>query len=401
MPARSFISYLFACMTLTHIQPVAVRTQPRVAEIAWFDDLCGGDTAYISVLDSKRRSSFAHCRKILLTADQLGYRNILLPNSYTVGQDTLTFAAGVAPDTSRINLLTAIRCGELHPPMLARSIATLDHLLKGRLTINIINSDLPGYREDAGYRYQRCAETIEILKQAWTQERIVHRGEIYQLDLPADPAKPYQQNGGPLLYFGGISDGAREVCARYCDVFLMWPETEESLYATMQDVSARAARHGRTIDFGLRIHVIVRETEAEARAYARKLMSKFNAEQGLALKNRAQDAQSLGVLRQNELRESADDEGFVEPLLWTEIGKARSGCGGALVGDPDQIVEKINRYLDMGFRSFIFSGYPLLEESKLFARYVLPRLPNVSMPELQKRIPAGTPVTPLTTAVLK
>ncbi len=388
-------------MPLTSIQPVSIRTSQRVAEVSWFDDLCGGDTAYLSVLDGERRSSFAHCSDITLTAEQLGYSNILLPTSYTVGQDVLTFASGIAPQTSKINLLTAIRCGEIHPPMLARALAALDHMLHGRLTINIINSDLPGYREDAAFRYQRCAETIEILKQAWTQDRIQHKGEIYNFDMPSDPAKPYQQNGGPLLYFGGTSEGAREVCAKYCDMFLMWPETEELLYETMQDMSARAARYGRSIDFGLRIHVIVRETESEARAYARKLMSKFDAQRGLEIKSRAQDSWSLGVHRQNQLREQADLEGFIEPLLWTDIGKARSGCGGALVGDPDQIVEKLNRYMDMGMRSFILSGYPLLDEANLFARYVLPRLPNVSMPKVQGRIPDQTPVTPLTTAVLK
>ena len=184
-------------------------------------------------------------------------------------------------------------------------------------------------------------------------------------------------------------------------MFLMWPETEELLYANMKDVSHRAAKYGRIIDFGLRIHVIVRETEAEARAYAKKLMSKFDPVRGQEIKSRAQDSWSLGVKRQNDLRENADTDGFIEYLLWTEIGKARSGCGGCLVGDPDQIVEKIERYMDMGMRAFIFSGYPLLDEARTFARYVLPRLPNVSMPKLQGRILDGEPVTPLTTGILR
>ncbi len=388
-------------LSVETLTSVPVRTEQRVVEVSWFDDLCSGDTAYLGVLDNKRRSNYEHCRKILLTAEKMGYRNILLPSSYIVGQDPLLFAAALAPQTSKINLLVAIRCGEVHPPMLARAISTLDHLLEGRLTINIINSELPGLKEDGALRYQRCAETIEVLKQAWTGDRIQWNGELYQFDLPADPARPYQQNGGPLLYFGGIADGAREVCAKYCDVFLMWPETEESLYATMQDVSSRAARYGRTIDFGLRVHVIVRETEAEARAYTKKIMSKLDAAQGLTLKHRAQDAKSLGVVRQDALREQSDADGFVEPLLWTGIGRARSGCGAALVGDPDQIVAQLNRYMDMGIRSFILSGYPLLDECKLFAKYVLPKLPNVSLPGLQGRTPATTPVTPLTTAVLR
>lgn len=169
---------------------------------------------------------------------------------------------------------------------------------------------------------------IEILKQAWTQDRIEFDGEVYgKISMKADPVKPYQQNGGPLLYFGGISPGSKEVCAKYCDVFLMWPEPEENIYATMQDMSQRAARHGRTIDFGLRIHVIVRETEEEARAYTKTLMSKFDAAVGEQLKNRTQDSQSAGVLRQNELRANADPDDFIEPMLWMGIGRARSGCG--------------------------------------------------------------------------
>jgi alkanesulfonate monooxygenase len=383
------------------IKSVAVRTADRVAEIAWFCDLCGGDTEFLGQLDPDRRSSFEHCRDIVLTAEKQGFKNILLPTSYVVGQDPIAFASAVAHLTQDISLLVAIRTGELHPPMLARAISTLDHLLEGRLTINIINSDLPGYKEDGALRYQRCSETIEILHQGWTQNQIIHNGPVYgQFTMATDPVKPYQQKGGPLLYFGGIADGAREVCAQYCDVFLMWPEKEESLYATMQDVSARAARHGRAIDFGLRIHVVVRETEAESRAYTRRLMSKFNAQQAEALKQRTQDGKSLGVLRQDEMRQGADEEGFVEPILWTGIGQARSGAGGALVGTPEQILTQLNRYMDMGIRSFIFSGYPLIEECGYFGKLVLPHLPNVRLADVQGRRPTHIPETPLTFGAL-
>ncbi len=387
---------------LTNIISAHIRTPRRVAEISWFADLCGGDTEYLGVLDNQRRMNFQHGRDIVLNAERLGFSNVLLPSAYTVGQDVLGFAAGVGPLTSTINLLTAIRTGEIHPPMLARAISTLDHILKGRLTINIINSDLPGLREDPKLRYQRCAETIEILKQAWTQEHIQFKGDLYKFDMPSDPAKPYQQNGGPLLYFGGTSEGARDVCARYCDMFLMWPETEESMLETMNDLSDRAARYGRTLDFGLRIHVVPRATESEAKGYVRKLMSKFDEQRGLEIRSRSEDSRSLGVVRQDKLRdELADEEGYIEPLLWTGIGKVFSGCGGALVGDPDQIVGKLNRYMDMGFRSFVFSGFPLIEEAGEFARHILHRLPNVSMSVLQGRTPASEPITPLTTAPLR
>lgn len=383
------------------IQSIAVRTPERLAEIAWFCDLCGGDTEFLGQIDPDRRSNWEHCRDILLTADRLGFLNILLPTSFLVGQEPIAFASAIAPMTQNISLLVAIRTGEFHPPMLARAISTLDHLLDGRLTINIINSELPGLKETPALRYGRSSETIEILKQSWTEPRIEHDGPVYgKLSMPTEPVKPYQQNGGPLLYFGGIADGAKEICAQHCDVFLMWPEPEENLYATMQDVSARAARHGRTLDFGLRIHVVVRETEDEARAWTRRMMSKFDEQQAAALKNRTQDAQSLGVVRQDELRKTADDDGFIEPILWTGIGRARSGCGGALVGTPEQIIAQLNRYMDMGIRSFILSGYPLIEECEYFGKLVLPHLPNVRLGDVQGRRPTETPVTPLTTGVL-
>lgn len=381
---------------------VSIRTMQRKAEVAWFDDLCGGDTAFLGELDPLRRSNYAHCSSIAEAADRHGFGNILLPTSYMVGQEGIPFAAAIAHQTSQMNLLLAIRTGEIHPPMLARHIATLDHLLKGRLTINIINSDLPGCKEDPEFRYQRCAEVIEILQQAWSKEMIQHRGIVYpHFELKTDPVKPYQQNGGPLLYFGGTSPGSRDLCARYCDVFLMWPETEEQIYATMQDMSQRAAAYGRQIDFGLRIHIIVRETETAAREHASLIMSRFDADK-LNLKSRAQDAQSEGVRRQDALRaEKADADDFVEPHLWMGIGRARSGCGGALVGTPEQILSKLQRYMDMGIRSFILSGYPLKEEANYVAKYILPHLPLAQLNVLQGRKPTTEPITPLTSAPLR
>jgi alkanesulfonate monooxygenase len=370
------------------IKPVSIRSaHSKAVEVAWFAPLCDEDCEYLGVKDDQFASSWKHTSEILLTADRLGYQNILCPSSYQPGQDTWTFASAVAPLRQQISLLAALRCGEVYPPMMARAIATLDHVLKGRLNINIISSPLPGEQADSATRYRRSGEVIEILKQAWTQEQISFGGEFYAMELDAAPAKPFQQNGGPLLYFGGYSPDALELCARHCDVYLMWPETEQQLAAMMSDMSSRAARFGRTVDFGLRVHVIVRETENEAKAYAQKLVSRLDDSAGAAIRNRALDAKSLGVARQMELRDGADDEGFVEPLLWTGIGRARSGCGAALVGHPDQIVEKLQRYTDMGIRAFILSGYPHKAECELFARHVLPRLQTGRLADLQNRIP--------------
>jgi alkanesulfonate monooxygenase len=367
-------------------------------EVAWFSALCGDDYEFLGVPDGALRSSWEHCREIVLAAERQGFNNILLPSGFVPGQDTLTFAGGMAALTSRISLLVAVRCGEYHPPMLGRAIASLDHMLRGRLTINIISSDLPGTTMGSQERYDRSREVIEILKQGWTEPRIDYRGQYYQFDLPSDPLRTFQQNGGPLLYFGGTSEPARELAAQHCDVFLMWPETEPLLAATMRDLSARAAKFGRAIDFGLRIHVIVRETEREARAAAERLVSKLDDAMGQQIKHRSQDSRSAGVQRQDALRAAADADGYIEPLIWSGIGRARSGCASAIVGDPDQVLGKLQRYIDMGMRAFILSGYPHRQEGDLFARHVLPRLKTCKLAEEQGRVIAN-PVTPLTTGV--
>lgn len=365
------------------------------AEISWFAPICDGDDAILGTRDPQYKSSWKNASEILLKADELGYRNILCPSSYQVGQDTMTFAAAVAPLSKQINMLTAIRCGEVHPPMLARAIATLDHILEGRLTINIISSNLPGTDMSSKERYARSREVIQILKQCWTENEINFHGEYYQFQLDTTPVKPYQQNGGPLLYFGGYSPDGVDLCAEHCDVYLMWPETIDRIEEHMRSLSEKAAKYGRTIDFGLRVHMIVRETEAEARAYAQQLMSNIDDVTGAELRDRALDAKSLGVSKQANMRAISDTEGFVEDHLWTGIGRARSGCGAALVGDPDQIVQKLRAYMDLGIRSFIFSGYPHMQECELFAKYVLPRLETFSMPIVQGRAPSSVPKTPL------
>jgi len=366
------------------------------AEVSWFAPLCSDDFRHLGVPSDDLRSSWENTRDILLRAESLGYRNILCPSSYQVGQDTLTFASAVAPLTNRMNLLAAIRCGELHPAMLARTVATLDHILQGRLTLNVISSDFPGEQADSAYRYRRSWEVVEILKQAWTQDEINYDGDIYKLKgLSTDPVRPYQINGGPLLYFGGYSPDALALCGAHCDTYLMWPEPKDMLAQRMRDVHAQAEKHGRLLDYGLRVHMIVRDTEQEAREYADELVSKLDDAAGAAIRNRALDAKSLGVSLQSANRDRADEDGYVEPNLWTGVGRARSGCGAALVGSVDQVMSKIDDYMKMGIRSFIFSGYPHLQECEIFGTKVLPQLKTVSLSHAYGRVPSTTPATPL------
>jgi alkanesulfonate monooxygenase len=368
------------------------------AEVSWFAPICDGDDRYLGERNMKYKSNWENTSNILLNADKLGYRNILCPSSYQVGQDTIPFVSAVSPMTKNINILAAIRCGEVYPPMLARTLTTIDHILEGRLTINIISSNLPGENLPSEDRYNRSREVIEILKQAWTKEEINFTGNFYNLKLPTNPVKPYQI-GGPLLYFGGYSPPALELCAEHCDVYLMWPETEDNLRGLMENMSERAAKFNRSVDFGLRVHVVVRETEEEANKYAESIISKLDLEMGGELRDRSLDAKSYGVSRQEKMRDKSSPDGYIESNLWTGIGKARSGCGAALVGNPDQIIEKLNRYMEMGIRSFILSGYPHIDECNRFAELVLPRLKTFSMPHEQGRIIKNAPQTPLAAGI--
>jgi len=378
---------------------VTVRSADLDAsEISWFSALCSDDYAFLGVPDGALRSSFEHCSAIVKKAETLGFRNVLCPSSYQVGQDTLSFVAACAPITDRINMLAAIRCGEMQPIMLARTVATLDHMLKGRLTLNVISSDFPGEVADSDWRYRRSHEVVEILRQAWTRDTIDHEGEIYQFkNVSTEPARPYQQNGGPLLYFGGYSPDALELCGAQCDVYLMWPEPKEQLAERMRAVHARAEAHGRVLDYGLRVHMIVRDTEQEAREYADYLVSKLDDEYGKLIRERAHDSISLGVSHQTRARELADQFGYVERHLWTGIGRARSGCGAAIVGSTDQVLSEIEAYRKMGIRAFIFSGYPHLDEAEHFGAKVLPHLKTCSLPHAYGRVPKETPATPLGT----
>ena len=376
------------------IVPITSKELDAV-EVSWFSALCSDDFQYLGVPDGTLRSSWAHCSDIVKKAEAQGFRNILCPSSYQVGQDTLSFVAGCAPITEKINLLAAVRCGEMQPIMLARTIATLDHMLEGRLTVNIISSDFPGEKADSAFRYQRSREVVEILKQAWKQDEINYQGQVYTFSgLTTDPAKPYQ-TGGPLLYFGGYSPAALELCGQHCDVYLMWPEPKEQIAERMRAVNAVAERYERSLDYGLRVHVIVRDTEQEAREYAQHLVSNLEDDAGRAIRERALDSTSLGVAHQAKNRDLADMEGFVEPHLWTGVGRARSGCGAAIVGSTDQVLSELEAYQKMGIRAFILSGYPHMEECEHFGTRVMPQLNTCSLPQAYGRQPSTNPLTPL------
>lgn len=347
-------------------------------EVSWFSALCDDDYEFLGVPDPRLKSSWEHCRDIVLQAESGGFDNILLPSGYTLGIDTTAFAAAIAPMLRRLALLMAVRIGETWPPQLARQIATIDRLLGGRLTVNIISSEMPGETIASASRYARTVEAMHILKTLLNGEPLDHDGEFWKLKL--DPPRVRTVSGkAPLLYFGGLSPDAREAAAKGCDVFLMWPDRQETVAGVIADMRARAAAHGRTLRFGYRAHVVVRDTEVEARVAADRLLSKLDTAQGEAIRAKSLDSASAGVAAQAALRENAADDGYAEPNLWTGVGRARSGCGAAIVGDPDQVLAKLNAYRAMGIEAFILSGYPHAAEADLFARHVLPHIDHAPL----------------------
>lgn len=342
-------------------------------EVSWFSALCDDDYEFLGVPEADRLSSYEHCSAIVDAAEHAGFDNILLPSGYALGIDAVAFASAVAPTLERMRLLVAVRCGELWPPQLARQLATLDQMLGGRLTVNIISSDRPGETLASEPRYGRTLEEMQILRHLLDRRAVSHDGGAHSITV--DPPRIGTVAGRcPPLYFGGMSEHARDVAARAADVFLMWPDTEPAVTELIDDMRSRAESYGRTLRFGYRVHVIVRETEDEARAAAARLVSRLDDSIGDQIRSRSLDSASVGVRRQAELRDESGGDGFVEDHLWTGIGRARSGCGAAIVGDPEQVRAKLERYVEMGIDAFILSGYPHRDECERFGRMVLPHL---------------------------
>ena len=347
-------------------------------EVSWFSALCDDDYEFLGVPDPALASTWPHCRDIVQTADRRGYDNVLLPSGYALGIDSTAFAAAIATHTEQIHLLLAVRMGEMWLPQLARQLATIDQMAAGRLTINIISSDIPGEELASAPRYRRTREWMAALRTLLDGERLEADGEFVRLHV--DPPRARTVSGTcPPMYFGGFSDDAKDVAAAESDVFLTWPDTVAAVATTVSEMAARAAAYDRTLTFGLRAHVIVRDTEAEAKAAAQRLVSRLDDAEGAKIRGRSLDAASVGVQRQAALREAASDDGFVEEALWTGVGRARSGAGAAIVGDPDQVAAKLAAYQDAGVSAFILSGYPHRVECDLFADHVLGRLDHAPL----------------------
>lgn len=345
-----------------------VRDAP--VEFAWFAPCCEDDAEFLGVPDPALASTPEHVRDVVLAADAAGFDNILLPSGFNTGVDSWTMAAALAPQVSRLSLLPAVRVGESHPPMFARAAANLDRILQGRLNVNIISSPLVGLPpEPSDVRYTRTQEFMHLLKAFWTQPHVTFAGQHYQFDLKADLPRPVQPSGPPL-YFGGASPAAKTAAAAEADVYLFWGDTVPAITDGIAEMRQLASQHHRELLFGLRVHVIARATEEEAKSAADRLVSRLTADVGETIKQRSLDKDSAGKARQNALLAQGE---WADTHLWTGVGRGRGGVGTAIVGSYEQVEAKLRDYMAVGVRAFILSGYPHRDEAERFGAHLLPR----------------------------
>ncbi|MDQ8036098.1 MAG: FMNH2-dependent alkanesulfonate monooxygenase [Pedobacter sp.] len=357
-----------------------------------------GDSRYLGTSDGARQVSAEYTTQVAVAADTLGYDGVLLPTGRSC-EDPWVVAASLIPATRRLKFLVALRPGLVAPSVSARMAATFDRLSKGRLLVNLVTGgDLPELEGDGLFlnheeRYEASAEFLRIWREVISRS---HDSEPYDYQgkhLSVKGAKllyPPVQRPYPPVWFGGSSDAAQDLAAEQVDTYLTWGEPPADVAKKVAAVREKAEAQGRKLTFGIRLHVIVRETEEKAWAAADELISRVDDETVARAQAAFARMDSVGQQRMVALhanakgRSRADLE--VSPNLWAGVGLVRGGAGTALVGSPEQVAERIKEYSDIGIDTFIFSGYPHLEEAYRFAELVFPLLPR----NVQEKLPGQT-----------
>ncbi|WP_454255051.1 FMNH2-dependent alkanesulfonate monooxygenase [Pseudomonas sp. Marseille-Q8238] len=339
-----------------------------------------GDGHFLGTSQGARPVSLNYLKQIAQAADGLGYYGVLIPTGRSC-EDSWVVASALAPLTERLRYLVAIRPGIISPTVSARMTATLDRLSGGRLLINVVTGGDPDENRGDGIhlshseRYEVTDEFLRIWRRVLQGESVDFTGRHFKVE-NAKALYPPVQKPYPPLYFGGSSDAAHDLAAEQLDVYLTWGEPPAAVAEKIADVRARAAQHGRTVKFGIRLHVIVRETADEAWQAADRLIAHISDETIAAAQQSFARFDSEGQRRMAALHGGRRDQLEIAPNLWAGVGLVRGGAGTALVGDPQQVAARIKEYADLGIDSFIFSGYPHLEEAYRFAELVFPLLPE-------------------------
>lgn len=358
-------------------------------KIFWFIPT-HGDSRYLGTSKGARQVDHAYMKQIAVAVDNLGYEGVLIPTGRSCEDPWLT-AASLIDATKKLKFLVALRPGVTTPALAARMAATFDRLSGGRVLLNLVTGgdeqELKGdgVYEDHESRYKTATEytTIwrEILKRSHTGESFTFHGERLSVD-DAKLLYPPVQEPHPPLWFGGSSDAAIELATDQVDTYLTWGEPPAAVKEKIENVRAKAEAKGRKLSYGIRLHVIVRETNEEAWKAAEELIQYVDDATIAAAQAKFKQMDSVGQRRMAELHNGDRTKLEVSPNLWAGVGLVRGGAGTALVGDPETVAARIQEYADLGIDTFIFSGYPHLEESIRFAELVFPLLPL----ETQKKL---------------
>lgn len=346
-------------------------------DIFWFLPT-SGDTRYLGTSDFGREPTNAYLREIAVTAERLGYDGLLIPTGSSC-LDPWVVASSLVPVTRRIKLLVALRTSLGGPTAGARQAATLDAALEGRLLLNVVpGGDAAELAAEGVFlshdeRYTAADEYLTVWKRLLAGETVDFDGKHVKVS-QAKNFYPAAQRPHPPLYFGGSSDAAHDLAARQVDAYLTWGEPPAAVARKIADVRDRAERAGRTLRFGVRLHVIARETEAEAWAEADRLISRLSDAEIAAAQANFAKMDSVGQARMAALHGGQRDKLVIGPNLWAGVGLVRGGAGTALVGSAEQVAERLAEYQALGVDSFVLSGYPHLEESIRFAELVFPLL---------------------------
>jgi alkanesulfonate monooxygenase len=339
-----------------------------------------GDGPYLGTQEGWRPAEFDYMQQIAQAADRLGYEGVLLPTGPSCF-DGWTLSSALAPLTQRLKFLVALRPGIIAPAYAARQAAALDRVLGGRLLLNIVTggnrSELAqdGVHLDHAARYAQTDEFLKVWRAVASGQPISFKGQHYHVESEGKLAFPSLQKPYPPLYFGGSSDAGVEVAANHVDYYLTWGEPPEAVAKKFAAVRAAAAARGRTVRFGLRIHLIVRETEAEAWDAADRLISRITDEAiEAARERRSLRYESEGQRRMTALHGFRRDALEVAPNLWAGVGLIREGAGTAVVGDPETVAARLRAYQAVGVDTIIASGYPHLEEAYKVAELLFPAL---------------------------
>ncbi|MDR0579413.1 MAG: alkanesulfonate monooxygenase [Campylobacteraceae bacterium] len=339
----------------------------------------GGDGRYVGKASAARPVSNAYLRQVVTLVEQLGYDGILIPTG-SWNLDPFITAASLAAVTSKIKLLVALRTSAVgNPTVFARQISTLDEALNGRLILNVVpgayEKELAaeGIRLNHDERYELADEFLTLWKRILNGERVTYKGKYFDIE-DAYNLFPPVQKPHPPLYFGGSSEAAHELTAKHIDAYLSWGEPPHLVAEKIADVKRKAEKYGRTVRFGLRVNIIVRDTEEEAWRAADEIISHLDADTIERAKRNFAQIDSVGQKRLSALHGWDKSRLEVSPNLWAGIGLVRRGAGTALVGSPKIIAQRLEEYASLGIDTFVLSGYPHLEEAVRFAELVFPLL---------------------------